>query len=720
MRDDELLDAYRQRGSGEAMTDLFRRYSKRVYNFSLSILRDPARAEDVTHQVFLRVLQSETAPSPNRFRGWIYRIAYREALQAMRSESRREQREHRAVPQGTSSAPEEELMQREMQGLVRQALEGLDTDHQVPLRLRYQHGLTFAEIAETLGEPQGTIARRVHEAKERLKKRLEITACGMSPALGEEFLEGSLPMEPVPHRLTQRLDRITPRISPLPRGATTPGLATLLSKSGVVTAVTIPVLALGLAWGLRSGNLPEIQTERDTPPMHEPLDLASGEGSELPAGHAGNGEGTTEAHPPTPLADAGATGQTPPASTEAVFHVSFDGATGPEVVPVFRAAMNLESLEARFLHPTHQETTRDGPGRYTVRIPCTVRTLFEIEGHPVRSGAEGIMIGTLEWVVGGPGEVVDVRVAPPEGSGGLHEIKTPERVLLEELQRTTAFGAIRGRLLEPALVEIAGDALGTDDPIAGLAGLARGTDRSYRQDDGFLLIPVRPGNHTLRIRGTSPGSSGTSVVEADVRAGLVADLGAISPAAGTTFLGGFVTDESGAPVAGARVMLVEGDPFADASSRHMTTRTDASGAFRFDGLDARFRDPRVTVMPDYRIPRRNVPAELGREDLSIRLPGQARIYLTGVPAGDTGPGVGLEPLIRATEGEDQLTELWDSDRPDVRFLMTVNVERIPLGTPVRLRRAGERGHPDLVGEWFELQDGAVVEVRLTELQREEE
>jgi RNA polymerase sigma-70 factor, ECF subfamily len=161
-----------------ALTALYDRYAPAVNGLALSILRDPALAEEATHDVFFRLWLQPTAYDPARgtFAGWLLRVARNRAIDLLRR--RREEPESAA---GTEVAtwladpepgPEEQVLAGLRRDEVRQALETLTPDHRQLLELAYVTGLSHAQIAQRLDRPLGTVKSQIRAAMSRLAERL--------------------------------------------------------------------------------------------------------------------------------------------------------------------------------------------------------------------------------------------------------------------------------------------------------------------------------------------------------------------------------------------------------------------------------------------------------------------------------------------------------------------------------------------------------------------
>jgi len=176
--DRELVEAARG-GDADAFGSLVRRHQKRIFRLTSHLLRNPAEAEDVTQETFVRAYGALA-----RFDGrsepftWIYRIAVNLSLNVIRA--RKPNR--KSVPSDdprlegvlveTRAGSANPLGDSENRELGRVLCEGMDTlsdTLRTTLILVGVDGLSHAQAGEVLGCPEGTVAWRVHEARKKLK-----------------------------------------------------------------------------------------------------------------------------------------------------------------------------------------------------------------------------------------------------------------------------------------------------------------------------------------------------------------------------------------------------------------------------------------------------------------------------------------------------------------------------------------------------------------------
>lgn len=176
--DFELLDRYR-RGDAQAMDQLVDRHAGVLYAYVRRFLRDPALAEDLTQDVWLRVLRrSETFDGRSRFTTWLFTVTRNTCIDHLRRVNRRTPAD--AEPSGEAFALEEladpsppiieEVSRRELSSLVEDAVEVLPEAQREIFLLREQTGLTFREIAEVLDLPRDTVKSRMRYALGHIRR----------------------------------------------------------------------------------------------------------------------------------------------------------------------------------------------------------------------------------------------------------------------------------------------------------------------------------------------------------------------------------------------------------------------------------------------------------------------------------------------------------------------------------------------------------------------
>jgi len=162
-----------QAGDMEAIRFLYMRYKNNVYGYVLSMLRDQHEAEDVTQQVFLKLItvihKYEARGVP--FTSWILRDARNVAVDHLRS--------RRAVPCEEvfeASHPADDSSRDRRWG-IEQALDTLPEDQRDVVMLRHLVGLSPGEIADRMGRSEASIHGLHHRARQALRRELVEIEC---------------------------------------------------------------------------------------------------------------------------------------------------------------------------------------------------------------------------------------------------------------------------------------------------------------------------------------------------------------------------------------------------------------------------------------------------------------------------------------------------------------------------------------------------------------
>jgi RNA polymerase sigma-70 factor (ECF subfamily) len=174
--DVETLVGQVARGDAAAFEALYDALSAAVYGLARRVVRDPARAEDVTQETFLEVWRkaSRFDATLGKAKTWVMTIAHRRAVDAVRrSESQKRQDLHTAPDEVSHDEPADALIEAEEHGAVRECLGSL-TDLQLEsVRLAYFNGYTYSEVASLLDKPLPTIKTRMRDGLIRLRDCLE-------------------------------------------------------------------------------------------------------------------------------------------------------------------------------------------------------------------------------------------------------------------------------------------------------------------------------------------------------------------------------------------------------------------------------------------------------------------------------------------------------------------------------------------------------------------
>lgn len=154
---------------------LFHEHAGEIRRFVLGVVRDPELASDVLQATFAKAVEQGHTARAETLKGWLFRVAYHEAITARRRQQTREegQRKLTSLWVARSEQPEDSLIRRETVESVRKAMDELPVDQRQVVWARLYEDKTFAVIAKELGVPLGTVLTRMRLALEKLKRSLQ-------------------------------------------------------------------------------------------------------------------------------------------------------------------------------------------------------------------------------------------------------------------------------------------------------------------------------------------------------------------------------------------------------------------------------------------------------------------------------------------------------------------------------------------------------------------
>jgi len=163
--------------------EVVREHSARVYRLAYRLTGNQHDAEDLTQEVFVRVFRSLSSYTPGTFEGWLHRITTNLFL----DQARRKQRiRFDALPEdsedrmpGRDEGPERAWEHNNLDRDVQAALDTLPPDFRAAVVLCDIEGLSYEEIAATLGIKLGTVRSRIHRGRALLRQGLAHRAPGM-------------------------------------------------------------------------------------------------------------------------------------------------------------------------------------------------------------------------------------------------------------------------------------------------------------------------------------------------------------------------------------------------------------------------------------------------------------------------------------------------------------------------------------------------------------
>ena len=164
-----------QRGNRDALEELYLLHFDRIYSYLHMSVGNRHDAEDLTTQTFLRMLESinrfrwQSAP----FSAWLFRIAHNLAMAHFRAHRRWQPEEDVPEPPGSAEpSAEAEAMQSIGRQSMLELIEGLSSEQQQVLTLKFVFNFSNGEVATILGKTEGAIKSLQHRALVSLQKQV--------------------------------------------------------------------------------------------------------------------------------------------------------------------------------------------------------------------------------------------------------------------------------------------------------------------------------------------------------------------------------------------------------------------------------------------------------------------------------------------------------------------------------------------------------------------
>ena len=178
--DDQTLIRLIVQARSEALGELYDRYSRLVFSLALHSVGDPATAEEITQDVFLRVWQRARQYRADRGQvsTWLTSITRHRAIDQLRRRGSRPE-QHSVVwaelspgDEPSVNGPEHSAALAMERARVRTAIAQISEEQKQVLALAYFQGLSQSQIAGALGLPLGTVKTRIRLGMQKLREML--------------------------------------------------------------------------------------------------------------------------------------------------------------------------------------------------------------------------------------------------------------------------------------------------------------------------------------------------------------------------------------------------------------------------------------------------------------------------------------------------------------------------------------------------------------------
>lgn len=184
---DQEVVARAREGRETAFRELIGRYERPVFSLIYRLVRDRERAEDLSQDTFIKVLNALNRYDPSyKFSSWIFKIAHNTALDHLRkkepatlslegsphAETAAEAEASSISVSSDDPSPEDYAANRELSGVLEEAVGRLRPEYKTAIVLCHMEGRPYEEIAEIMGVPLGTVKTYIHRARHELRDLL--------------------------------------------------------------------------------------------------------------------------------------------------------------------------------------------------------------------------------------------------------------------------------------------------------------------------------------------------------------------------------------------------------------------------------------------------------------------------------------------------------------------------------------------------------------------
>ncbi len=170
LKDEELVTLYVETQSNVYFEELYKRYADKVYRKCYSFVYNQEKAEDFTHDIFLKLIfKIGTFKENSKFSTWLYSITYNYCMDQIRVNKKEAK-----VPLADNFDLEDhdddaEIIAMQTSGL-KKSLQKMPSDEKALLLMKYQDDFSLKDIAETLNISESAVKMRLLRSKEKLRK----------------------------------------------------------------------------------------------------------------------------------------------------------------------------------------------------------------------------------------------------------------------------------------------------------------------------------------------------------------------------------------------------------------------------------------------------------------------------------------------------------------------------------------------------------------------
>lgn len=174
LNDEELIKQYLTTSPNDCFETLYDRYVSKVYNRCYSLTKDAEKAQDFTHDIFIRMFSRlDRFQGRSTFSTWLYSISYNYCMDQLRASKRmtttglENDADYDSIPANDSDDSEYSLQ------YLSEALSTLNPQEISILRLKYQDGLEIQQIADQMNITDSAVKMRLKRTRDKVRHSYE-------------------------------------------------------------------------------------------------------------------------------------------------------------------------------------------------------------------------------------------------------------------------------------------------------------------------------------------------------------------------------------------------------------------------------------------------------------------------------------------------------------------------------------------------------------------
>lgn len=169
--DEQLVRLYVDTQRNPFFEEIYDRYADKVYRKCLSFVKDQAKAEDFTHDIFLKLIVRVGSFKENsKFSTWLFSITYNYCMDQLRTTKKLAEDELTENIDVIDDSDDINEMEMDTKRL-REVLEGISPEERTILLMKYQDDFSIKDIADTFGLTESAVKMRLKRTREKLRKK---------------------------------------------------------------------------------------------------------------------------------------------------------------------------------------------------------------------------------------------------------------------------------------------------------------------------------------------------------------------------------------------------------------------------------------------------------------------------------------------------------------------------------------------------------------------